>query len=66
MTLKEVLADAQAKWPTQESRGMLLDKYRCTPNYIYQILTGNKRIPGWMLTELGIEKVKVVEYRRRG
>lgn len=53
MTLDEVLTKAQAKWPTQESREVLLAKYRCAPNYIYQILTGNKRIPGWMLAEFG-------------
>ncbi len=65
MTPKEVLIAAQSRWPTQESREELLGKYKCTPNYLYQILTGNRRIPGWMLIELGIVKVKSVEYRRK-
>ncbi len=63
MTPKEVLIAAQSRWPT--SREELLGKYKCTPNYLYQILTGNRRIPGGMLIELGIVKVKSVEYRRK-
>lgn len=66
MTLKEVLFAAQSKWPTSQSRAELLEKYKCTPLYLSHILSGNKRIPGWMLIELGIEKIKVVQYRRRG
>lgn len=66
MTFNEVLAKAQARWATEHAKQALLERYRCTPRYLYQILSGNKRMPGWMLTELGVEKVKVVEYRRRG
>lgn len=65
MTQDEVLIAAQSKWPTQASREALAAKYECTPAYIYQVLTGNKRMPGWMLSELSIEKVRMTEYRRR-
>lgn len=65
MTQDEVLTAAQSKWPTPLDRSLLATKYRCTPAYIYQVLTGNKRMPGWMLSELSIEKVRMTEYRRR-
>lgn len=65
MTQDEVLAAAQSKWPTQASRESLAAKYGCSSTYIYKILTNNKRMPAWMLGELGIEQVRVTEYRRR-
>lgn len=65
MTQDEVLAAAQAKWPTLLERGLLAHQHECTPAYIYQVLTGNKRMPGWMLSELNVEQVRVTEYRRR-
>ena len=65
MTADEVLTTAQTKWATKHAKQVLLEKYKCNLNYLYGILSGNKRMPGWMLAELGIEKVKVVEYRRK-
>lgn len=65
MNEEEMLEAVRAKWPTEQHRDYLAQKYRCTPLYIYHILTGNKRIPHWMLAELGYEKIKIVRYVRR-
>lgn len=65
MTQDEVLLEARSRWGTPQAKEALLEKYRCSENYLYQILTGNKRMPRWMLVELSIEKVRVTEYRRR-
>lgn len=65
MSEEEMLEAVRAKWPTEQHRDSLAQKYRCTHLYIYHILTGNKRIPHWMLAELGYEKIKVVRYVKR-
>lgn len=65
MTFDEVLAEAKARWPDKRARTCLVEKYQCTPLYIDHILSGNKRMPYWMLVELGFEKVVEVTYRRK-
>src|SRR5574343_1897656 len=65
MNEEEMLEAVRDKWPTQQHRDFLAQKYCCTPLYIYHILTGNKRIPRWMLAELGYEKTRVVRYVKR-
>lgn len=65
MNEEEMLEAVRTKWPTEQHRVSLAQKYHCTPLYIYHILTGNKRIPRWMLAELGYEKTRVVRYVKR-
>ena len=65
MTLDEVLHEAKARWKNRADRNTLVEKYRCTPLYIDHILSGNKRMPRWMLVELGYEKVVEVTYRKK-
>lgn len=65
MTIDEVLDEAKARWSTPPARERLIQKYKCTPLYIAHILTGNKKMPRWMISELGYERVVEVTYRKR-
>ena len=66
ITQEDILRLAQNRWKNRADREVLTSKYKCTYLYVQQILSGNKRMPWWMVRELGYEKVRTVAFKKVG